>query len=902
MASLPPHKEILQESGNCLRKGRMISMKLHLLDNRAKRGYTTFGVIWEKGENTGKKNYIVKTAEGKLIPVQSRVTAYYPDNSIKWTAHTVNVDYLTEEIELIAADPVEAGERMPVLTVEDRGGSYHLSGQDMEMNLPKCGEALFTDFRIKGRTAVERAFPVLQIERRKREGDDRIACVNSYTGKIKNLIIEEKGPYRITARFEGIHENPKTGEELFPFVIRLQVGSGEPAIRLMHTFLYDGVEERDLLKGIGIRFLAPVSGEPWHRYVKALGDHGTFYESEANLVSFIPRTKEELFDKQMNDPHAELTEREKAEVADIIEEMPHWDSWYYTQEHHGYFRIRKKIGEEDVCLLDCLEGTCGKGAMAFGSESGNISFAIRDFDKKTPCGFSLEGLSGQKAAMTAWFYDPMCEAFDFRHYAKRGYGRVCYEGYDFKGDSAYGVAVTSEMGLIAGEDYIVSDQELEEFAKTVNCPPVFVAEPEEYHKKRAFGYWSLPVRSTETEGWLENQLETVFEFYKKEVEQRNWYGLFNYGDFMHTYDQVRHCWRYDIGGYAWDNTELVPTLWLWLYFMRTGREDVFTLAEKLSRHTSEVDVYHFGKFKGMGSRHNVRHWGCACKEARIAMAGHHRCCYFLTGDFRFEDIFDEIKDNEMTFLEKDPLANFYKKEGMVYPSHARTGPDWSSLCSNWMTQWERFGDKAYLEKIKIGMEDIKKAPLQLISGPDFEFDPASKHLRYIGDRSTGGTHLQICMGAAEVWLELAVLMGDREWERMLADYGRFYYLSKENQVKESGGITADREFSLPYMAAAIGAYGAWYFQDKDLAKTVWKILLMQQYKDGKPEGFCIHTVNNRGNRELLSEIPRISTNHAAQWSLNVIMALEFIRDALPDDVEGMGSLVNRPAPVGYRDL
>ena len=35
--------------------------------------------------------------------------------------------------------------------------------------------------------------------------------------------------------------------------------------------------------------------------------------------------------------------------------------------------------------------------------------------------------------------------------------------------------------------------------------------------------------------------------------------------------------------------------------MRTGREDVFTFAEKLSRHASEVDVYHMGKYKGLGS-------------------------------------------------------------------------------------------------------------------------------------------------------------------------------------------------------------------------------------------------------------------------------------------------------------
>lgn len=94
-----------------------------------------------------------------------------------------------------------------------------------------------------------------------------------------------------------------------------------------------------------------------------------------------------------------------------------------------------------------------------------------------------------------------------------------------------------------------------------------------------------------------------------EVEQRGWYGYWHYGDVMHTYDAVRHVWRYDLGGYAWQNTELVPNLWLWQSFFRSGREDIFRMAEAMTRHTSEIDCYHFGDYKGLGSRHNVLHWG-----------------------------------------------------------------------------------------------------------------------------------------------------------------------------------------------------------------------------------------------------------------------------------------------------
>jgi hypothetical protein len=367
--------------------------------------------------------------------------------------------------------------------------------------------------------------------------------------------------------------------------------------------------------------------------------------------------------------------------------------------------------------------------------------------------------------------------------------------------------------------------------------------------------------------------------------------MFNYGDVMHTYDGVRHTWKYDIGGYAWDNTELVPTLWLWLYFLRTGREDVFRMAEKLSRHASEVDVYHMGKYKGLGSRHNVRHWGCPCKEARIAMAHHHRYYYYLTGDRRLEDIFEELKDNELSFFNKDPLGDFFDKKDMVYPSHARSGPDWSSLCSNWMTRWERFNDTAYRDKIVTGIEDLKKAPLQLVSGPDFEFDPKTCHLRYIGERTTGGCHLQVCMGAPSVWTEMAELLGDEEWKNMIAQLGRFYYLPREEQMKESNGLVGDREFSLPFMAASVAAYGAWYLKDDVLAERTWKILLQTLLGEQNEEGFATVALANTGNREKLTEIPWISTNFTAQFCLNAIIVLDFIRDKLPTTMPEAKKLV-----------
>ena len=264
------------------------------------------------------------------------------------------------------------------------------------------------------------------------------------------------------------------------------------------------------------------------------------------------------------------------------------------------------------------------------------------------------------------------------------------------------------------------------------------------------------------------------------------------------------------------------------------------------------------------------------------MAGHNRMMYFLTGDFRLRDIFDEVKDADFSTIETDPLRFFFDKKEMVYPTHARTGPDWSSYVSNWLTQWEINKNNAYLDKIKTGIEDLKQTPLRLLSGTDFEYDPKTSHLRYIGDRATGGSHLSICQGSEQTWLELTDLLDDPKWNEMLAYYGTFYPLDNETQNKLSGGRIGNRSFAYPFMAAGVIAYGAYYNKDRELGKKVWEILkdsLKTELKDGAIKAVDVPLA---GNQKVLKEIPWVSTNVFAQWCLNAIVALEFVRDDLPE--------------------
>ena len=889
-------------------------MKLHPLDGRINKGFTTWGCMWKQGECSADTEYICRDSVGKEVPMQSRITAWWPDGSVKWTAHTADSELCGEEIEVLPAETIEGKACTCVEKqnpAQDGNGQIKVSGYEdgqgiaiteteemltldcglLKVEIEKKGRYLFRKVTRNGKDCGYEARPRLILEEPV-VVNGRKGCVEKeYWGRVDSVVLEEQGPMECVVKYEGTHVDESNGEERLPFIIRMRVNYDGPELRFTHTFFYDGDENKDWLKGLGICFNVPGAGGDYNRHVKVTGDHGVLHEMSVNTISWHPRIPQELHERQVAGECLQLDETEKEILDEVMAACPHFDIYDIYQDSVSHYAVKKKLAGEEFCFLDCEDGYRTQGGVAVGTEAGSVMLCIRDFWEKYPSGYTVSGLTKDKLSVDIWLWSPGAKAFDFRHYAPRGYNQVCYEGYDYKGADPVGIACTNECAVAFREEMIPEDQELLDFTESVNHPAQYVGTPEFYHEMKAFGYWSLPGGETEMEKWLEEQLETCFAFYKNEVEQRGWYGMFNYGDFMHTYDPARHKWRYDVGGFAWDNTELVPTLWLWLYFMRTGRGDVFTLAEKLCRHASEVDVYHMGKYKGLGSRHNVRHWGCPCKEARIAMAGHHRYLYYMTGDYRFGDIFEELKDNEFSFLNKDPMGDFYEKKDMVFPSHARSGPDWSSLCSNWMTRWERFNDTVYRDKILVGIEDIKKAPLKLVSGCDFEFDPASCHLRYIGERTAGGSHLQICMGAPEIWTELADLLEDKEWKDMVAGLGRFYFLPREEQFAESGGIIGSREFTFPFMASGVGAYGASYLKDEKLAERVWKALLATILSENDERGFDTIITKNQGNRENLVEIPWLSTNFAAQFCLNVIMCLEFIRKALPKTMEEAKALI-----------
>ncbi|GAB2670734.1 hypothetical protein ACFQWB_04770 [Paenibacillus thermoaerophilus] len=852
---------------------RPLSVSLKWLDGAPGReAGVAWGVPWKEGQLTRERGLRLRDRERRLLPVQSWPAAYWPDGSVKWSAHAAVLPAASDGWTLEAAD-VPAPEHP--LSVEEFDDCVRVHTGALTCEIGKSGDAILK--RIVSREGTETCSGARLICLKETESaatGRRVIVEETFRGAIRRVRIERSGPVQAVVRIDGRHRLDNGQSEWLPFTLRLKFYAGLADIQAAYTFYYDGNPHQDMIRGLGLRFELPMRGPLHNRHVRFAGDDGWFAEAAKSLHTRRTQGRyRELHERQLRGETVHFDASSDARFLGLLDESAVWSDFKLVQDSSRHYRISKRT-KPGCCWLKAADGSRAGGLAYAGGEGGGLAVGLRNFWQKCPSGFEIRRTAQPEASLTVWFWSPDGPTMDMRHYDTETHVESAYEGAEELRATPYGVANTSEL-LIFCLTKTPSEDQLNALLAAVHSPPLLVCEPAYYHAARAFGLWSLPDRSAPAKAAIEDRLDGILAFYREEIERRDWYGFWDYGDYMHSYDPVRHVWNYDLGGCAWQNTELVPNMWLWVSFLRSGRADVFRMAEAMTRHTSEVDVYHFGEYAGLGSRHNVVHWGCGCKEARIAMAGLHRYYYYLTTDERTGDILDEVKDADYSTVTLDPMRAYHPKD--EHPTHIRIGPDWAAFSSNWMTRWERFEDTAYRDKIAVGLECVKKTPFRLLSGPTYGYDPKTGVLTPMGV-DNWGRHLAICMGGPQVWFELADMLKDPSFEDMLAEFGWFYLLLPEEKTRYTEGRISPDRFHHPVLGAGIAAYGAWRRNDREAAERTWAVLLENPYARTDLRRSAVE-------RRYLSPLPEIgwiNTNEASQWSLNAILALELIPDSLPE--------------------
>lgn len=856
--------------------GRIVDGRANWVEGRPPAAHAgqTFGMAWPRGRVSARQRWAVRDDAGRPLPTQSWVTATWPDGSVKWTAHALPAD--TAPGAAVMVGPGRAALPDAPVRVEERGDMIVIATGDQRWEIGRSGDALVRRATCTDRTVLRDAALVAELRQGSPEGP-RL----SLNGHIDRVTVEQRGPVRAVVKVEGYHVGG--GQRALPFVVRLYAYAGSHGLRIVHSFVHDVDPALWFVSGIGLTAAVPMVAPLHDRHVRIALDEGAMFVEAVRPLTGLRRDPGEATRAAQIAGRATPSPAAMAKpVGDLLERIPPWGEFSLAQFSAQGFTLRKRTGANHG-WVDAGEGGRAPGFAYVGSPQGGAAIGARWFWQRHPGEIAVTNATEDDARLTLWLWSPRAGAMDLRSYrgvmGMEGYDAqneglaVTYEDYEPGWDSATGIARTSELMLWAFDSTPPTERLLALAAIAADAPQL-VADPAGLHAAGVFGHWNLPDRSTPNRTAIEDQLAHLVDFYAGEVDRRHWYGFWNHGDVMHSYDSDRHQWRYDIGGFAWANSELSPDLWLWMQALRTGGGQAYRLAEAMTRHTGEVDVYHLGRFRGMGTRHGVQHFSDSSKQPRISNATYRRIYYYLTADERVGDLMRDLLTSDRTLAmveigRKVPGGQHATlPAGMIEMSF---GTVWCSLAAAWLTEWERTGDRRWRDRLTAGMDSIGRLTNGWMAG-GAPYDLASGRFAGPGD-TVSISHLNAVFGAVEINAELLQLLDVPRYRKAWLDYCRYY--NAPRAVFEARFGPRKGSENLAEAHSRLTAFAAWAEADATLANRA-----SAEFFAGKAGLGTRITDPRRTLPGGIVEWPGISTNAASQWGLAAIENLALIPTAI----------------------
>ena len=859
----------------------------------------SFGVPFPQGAVAPNTAFALTSGSNRL-PLQSWPLAYWPDGSIKWSGFATVVPAGFAGPATLATDSSTPSRPGPVpISVKNDGRALLIDTGAMQCSIPLAGSKILNSIAIGGKAIAGAAQLVCILQHGPSTTDELSPTREEFTSAVRHVTVEQSGPVRTVIKIEGMHRGAVSQREWLPFVVRLYFYASQPSLRLVHTIVFDGNQEKDFVRGLGLQFDVPLRDEPRNRTVRFAGSDGGMWSEplQPGGGSMAQETGQSFTPNP------------------IFLKNAVWDSFKLTQPTPHGFIIVKRTNPKSAWVFSAA-GKRAPGFAFLGDLGGGLGLSVKNFWQSYPSGLEIRAANAPMAQLIAWLWSPDAPEMDMRHYDTHAHGLdASYEDVQPGLSTAYGVARTSELTLYPQASW-PTRAECSALAAAGQQLPLLAGAPEYIHSTGVFGAWSLPDRSTAFKKSIEDGLDSVLAFYQRQVDDRSWYGFWQFGDFMHSYSATRHVWHYDWGGHAWDNTELGVPLWLWASYLRSGRADLFRLAEAHTRNTSETCVYHLGPMKGLGSRHNVIKWGDGAKEARISQAAHWRFFYYLTTDERTGDIMHMVAESAGVAVAKyDPMREAAPRTPSEPAVRIRIGPDWFALAGNWMTEWERTNNDHWLGLIVSGVDSIVTMPFGLETGKPASrygaaaaivgFDNSTGKLTPIPDPVTksfapANYNLATIQGGAEVMFELVPLLGRNDFAAAWLRMCRIGVAPAEVWQKDqtTGDEGADASFVIPGQSGP--RLAAWAYaktSNKAFAKKAIASLLSQGGGIVNP-----HLVSGADSLNPVAEDPRINTNEASQTGLQAIEILELCKDQLPTETAVWTPRFGRPrqAPTAPR--
>jgi len=216
----------------------------------------SWGVPWPRG-TVSKSQTFRLTAGSATLPLQQWPLAYWPDGSIKWTGFAT-VAHAAGEFRLAPGTP--AAPASPIKLTESATAIDIDTGR-IQARIPKQGASFIESITTEGRAVA---------------GPAKLVCTldggAAFTSSIQKVTVEQRGPVRATVKIEGVHKADSGTREWLPFTVRLYFYAGLENVRLVHSFIFDGDDKKDFIRGLGVAFDVPMREQVHNRHVRFSGE------------------------------------------------------------------------------------------------------------------------------------------------------------------------------------------------------------------------------------------------------------------------------------------------------------------------------------------------------------------------------------------------------------------------------------------------------------------------------------------------------------------------------------------------------------------------------------------------------------------------------------------------------
>ena len=326
----------------------------------------SFGVPFAQGELKDVSQLTLSDG----IPTDAWVNANWPDGSVKWAGIAAVIPGGSEELKVIGDKPKQKGEgssHSPLSTL-DSAESIVVNTGRLTAYIPKSGAYLLDSLCLDGKRVGGRACLVAS------------TTDGQYLSDIRRVSIERLGKVRAVIKVEGVHRSQN--REWLPFTVRLYFYAGSEQVRLVHTFIYDGDENKDMISSLGVRLQVPMREEAYNRHVAFATDEGGVWAEPVQPLDgrrdirfgerLRPddhnpgvRSRRNLQQEQMEGKRIPAYEDFDPQNRMLLDHWAKWDGFRLSQLTDNSFSIRKRATDqspsaflhtsvfEQVIVLNC---------------------------------------------------------------------------------------------------------------------------------------------------------------------------------------------------------------------------------------------------------------------------------------------------------------------------------------------------------------------------------------------------------------------------------------------------------------------------------------------------------------------------------------------------------------------